>query len=137
MEKSSKNSLRNYDLADRLIKFNTMIGSLCDLMVNSKEAANLRMQLLRSASSAALNYGEVLVSESRADFIHKISISLKELMESKMTLSLIDGRKLCNDLTLLNNCLDESSQLVAIFIKSVNTARKNAQAGNGNNSLTK
>ena len=95
MEKTKTNSERIYDLADRLIKFNLMIGSLCDLLIHTKEASNLKTQLQCSVSSAALNYGEVLVAESRADFIHKISICLKELMESRMALSIIEGRNLC------------------------------------------
>ena len=125
MEQSNKKSERKYDLADRLLKFYTTVGSLCDLLIDSKESRNIKSQLLRSASSAVLNYGEVLVSESRADFIHKISICLKELMESKMALSIIDGRSLCQDGVLVKKCIDESSELVAIFISSVNTARRN------------
>ncbi|MBK9048693.1 MAG: four helix bundle protein [Bacteroidetes bacterium] len=127
MEKLPKKSNRNYDLADRLLAFNTIIGSMCDLLKDSKESSNIKSQLMRSVSSAALNYGEVLVAESRADFIHKISICLKELMESKMAISIIEGRKLCQDDILVKKCLHESSQLVAIFISSVNTARKNAK----------
>ncbi|MBK7388635.1 MAG: four helix bundle protein [Bacteroidetes bacterium] len=127
MKKLPKKSNRNYDLADRLLAFNTIIGSMCDLLKDSKESSNIKSQLMRSVSSAALNYGEVLVAESRADFIHKISICLKELMESKMAISIIEGRNLCQDDILVKNCLHESSQLVAIFISSVNTARKNAK----------
>ena len=126
MKNYKNSSNRSYDLADRLLAFNLAIGSMCDLLIDSKESSSIRNQLLRSASSAALNYGEVLVAESRADFIHKISICLKELMESKMAIRIIHGRKLCQDEASVNKCLQESSQLVAIFISSVNTARKNA-----------
>ncbi len=128
MKKPQKNPERIYDLADRLLTFNTMIGSLCDLLIDSKESSNIKNQLSRSVSSAALNYGEVLVAESRVDFIHKISICLKELMESKMAISIIDGRNLCQDRIIVKKCLNESSQLVAIFISSVNTARKNSKS---------
>lgn len=123
--KSKSKSRRNYDLSDRLIAFNLMVGSMCDLLIETKETMIIKNQLTRSVSSAALNYGEVLVAESRADFIHKISICLKELMESKMAIRIIDGRKLCQDDILVKKCLKESSELVAIFISSVNTARKN------------
>ncbi len=129
MKKPQKKPERIYDLADRLLTFNTMIGSLCDLLIDSKESSNIKNQLSRSVSSAALNYGEVLVAESRADFIHKISICLKELMESKMAISIIDGRNLCQDSIMVKKCLNEYSQLVAIFISSVNTARKNVKSG--------
>ncbi|MBL0340427.1 MAG: four helix bundle protein [Bacteroidetes bacterium] len=74
---------RTYDLADRLVRFSTMIGQMAESIIDSKEGINIRNQLIRSCSSAALNYGEALVPESTADFIHKISICLKELMESR------------------------------------------------------
>ena len=124
MEKSKSKSIRNYDLSDRLIAFNILVGSLCDLLIVTKESMIIKNQLTRAVSSAALNYGEVLVAESRADFIHKISICLKELMESKMAIRIIEVRKLCQDEILVKKCLKESSELVAIFISSVNTARK-------------
>ena len=124
MEKSKSKSIRNYDLSDRLIAYNILVGSLCDLLIVTKESMIIKNQLTRAVSSAALNYGEVLVAESRADFIHKISICLKELMESKMAIRIIEGRKLCQDEILVKKCLKESSELVAIFISSVNTARK-------------
>ena len=124
MQNTNKKN-RTYDLADRLISFNLMIGNLCDLIVKTKEGLNIKTQLSRSVSSAALNYGEALVPESTPDFIHKIGICLKELMESKMSLSLVVGRNLCEDQILAKNCIGECSELIAIFIASKTTAKNN------------
>lgn len=119
---------RNYDLADRLVRFNTMIGQMAESVVKTNEGINIKNQIIRSSSSAALNYGEALVPESTADFIHKISICLKELMETRIALKIIISRNLCPTGEIINQCEKESSELVAIFIASVRTARKNAQS---------
>jgi len=46
-------------------------------------------QLLRCGTSPAPNYEEGCAAESRADFVHKLSICLKELRESRCWLRLI------------------------------------------------
>ena len=46
-------------------------------------------QLIRSGTSAAPNYEEGCAAESRADFVHKLSICLKELRESQFWIRLI------------------------------------------------
>lgn len=49
-------------------------------------------QLFRSATSVGANYREGLGSESENDFIHKISVSIKETHESQYWLELlVDG----------------------------------------------
>ena len=125
MKNDSSKKQRNYDLADRLVRFNTMIGQMTESIVETKEGINIRNQIIRSSSSAALNYGEALVPESTADFIHKISICLKELMETRIALKIIISRNLCLMPAMIIQCEKESSDLVAIFISSVRTARKN------------
>jgi len=122
---TNKPPKRVYDLADRLVKFNTMISQMTESIVKSQEGNNIKNQLIRSSSSAALNYGEALVPESTSDFIHKINICLKELMESRISLKIIISRNLCPVDDITKKCDDECSELIAIFITSVHTARKN------------
>jgi four helix bundle protein len=117
---------KEYNLETRLIKFTALIGELNDKVFIKAEAKNLIKQLIRSSSSAALNYGEAQVAQSIADFIHKMSICLKELKESEVALKIIQLRRLSSDMELLEKCCKECSELVAIFITSVQTARKNA-----------
>ncbi len=69
---------RKYDLEDRLVKFAIMILEICGLLPGSKAGQNLEHQLSKSGTSPALMYGEVQAAESRADFIHKMKILLKE-----------------------------------------------------------
>lgn len=120
------NPKREYDLEDRLIQFSGMVNTLILSINKTKETRNIIDQLTRSSESAALNYGEAQVAESRADFIHKISIVLKELKETRVAIKLLKIRNICNDPDLREKCDSECSELVAIFITSVRTARKNA-----------
>lgn len=116
-------STRQYDLEDRLIRFTGMIGKLISALEKTKETRNLIDQLIRSSESAALNYGEAQVAESKSDFIHKISIVLKELKESRIAIKIIKIRNFCPDSELQEKCDQECSELVAIFISSVRTSR--------------
>jgi four helix bundle protein len=72
-----------------------------------------------------LNYGEAQGGESRRDFIHKIKIVLKELRETFVCLKIIERSK-----ELIERAIKENDELVAIFVKSAETAQKNsAMAG--------
>ena len=69
-------------LEDRLIQFSINIILSCRKIEKSFAAEHLAKQLIRSATSAALNYGEARSAESTRDFLHKMKICLKELRES-------------------------------------------------------
>lgn len=82
--------VRKYDLEDRLVKFAILGLEVCDLLPGTKAGQNLEHQLSKSGTAPALMYGEVQGAESRADFIHKMKILLKELRESKINLRIIN-----------------------------------------------
>ena len=69
-------------------------------MINTRASNHYAGQLLRSGSSPALNYGETQSAESKKDFIHKMSIILKELRESLICLTNIKRKKF-----LVQSCL--------------------------------
>jgi len=74
---------------------------------------------MRSGTSPALNYGEAQSGESRKDFIHKIKLVLKELRESNICLKIIYRTKLYKTEERIQLALNESNELIAIFVKSV------------------
>jgi four helix bundle protein len=81
--------------------------------------------LLRSGTSPALNYGEAQSAESRNDFIHKLKIALKELRESYNSLQIIQRAELSNNVQLIEQTSKECNELIAILVKSIETAQKN------------
>jgi four helix bundle protein len=125
--KMSNQKPRKYDLEDRLVRFSAATANLIDQLNESLESRNLKKQLIRSSSSPALNYGESLAAESRPDFIHKLSICLKELIETRVALKLIEARSLCQEPQLLQTINKECSELIGIFFKSIETAKKNSK----------
>ena len=113
------------NLEDRLIEFAVLIVQIVNRLPQTIAGKHLGGQLIRSGTSPALNYGEAQSAESRKDFIHKLKVVLKELRESHICLKIIDrGGILSSDDQVLFG-IKESDELIAIFIKSIETARKN------------
>jgi len=115
---------RKYDLEDRLVKFAIIILEVCDLLPNTKAANNLEHQLSKSGTAPALMYGEAQAAESRADFIHKMKILLKELRETRISLRIINEKPIVKNLKV-EAALKECNELIGIFTKSIETAKKN------------
>ena len=78
---------------------------------------------MRSTTSAALNYGEAQGAESIRDFIHKISLVIKELRESRVNLIMIKESQICRNSMDLENMLQENDELIAIFYTTLKSAR--------------
>jgi four helix bundle protein len=77
---------------------------------------------MRASTSAGANYQEACGAESKADFIHKMQIVLKELKECLYWIKLTKRAELIdeNEVKIL---LNESEELVKIIAKSVITAK--------------
>jgi len=120
---------RKYDLEDRLIDFTISCSSIVESMPVTKLASHVGNQLTRSSTSPALNYGEAQSAESPGDFIHKLKVVLKELRESRVCLKII-VRKPLLQAELVVPAINECNELIAIFLKSIETAKKNKDKSN-------
>ncbi|MBL7994308.1 four helix bundle protein [bacterium] len=114
-----------YDLEERLIEFSLLIIGLGEKLPNTRTGNHIAGQLIRSGTSPAFNYGEAQVAESRDDFIHKMKICLKELKETQVALQIIKRKPLIQDISKIDKVIGECKELISIFIKSIETARKN------------
>jgi four helix bundle protein len=81
-------------------------------------------QLLRSGTSIGANVHEARSAESRADFIHKMQVALKEARETHFWMALIHESGLADNASL-SPLSQECDELQAILAKSIMTARKN------------
>lgn len=116
--------MKPYDLHERLIDFAVMIINITKDVENSKAGNHLVGQLIRSGSSPSLNYSEAQSAESRNDFIHKMSIVLKELRETFACLKIIERAQLCSETSdKIKEVLKENNELIAIFVKSLETSK--------------
>ena len=124
-----ENKQNKFDLEDRLVDFACMCLEVCDLLPNTKTGQNLEYQLSKSCTASALIYGEAQAAESRADFIHKMKMVLKEIRESRVNLKIIKRKPVViND--KVDKAFNEANELMAIFLKSVETAKQNKMAAN-------
>jgi len=123
-EKTMGNTERKYDLENRLVEFAGMVIDVVEKLPKNLAAKHLGGQLVRSGTSPALNYAEAVGAESKADFIHKMGVVLKELRETRVCLAIIKQQKYMEE-TMLAKVLDECQQLVFIVSKSVKTAKNN------------
>jgi len=89
-----------------------------------KGSLEIGNNLLRSGTSAGANYEEARGAESKADFIHKLQIVLKELRESMYWLKLLKRSDLIKG-DKNSEAIHETEQLISIIAKSVITAKKN------------
>jgi four helix bundle protein len=87
---------------------------------------NLEARLIAFAVRVirAPNYGEAQSAESRTDFTHRLKIVLKELRETRVWLLMIQQAGLIKPLTALDALLQETNELIAIFVTSLKTTAK-------------
>ncbi len=116
---------RKYDLEERLVDFAVMIIHITESLFNTRAGNHIAGQLVRSGTSPALHYGEAQSAESRADFIHKIKLVLKELRESMNALRIIKKVPLTERMDIVEKAFIENNELISIFVKSLETAKKN------------
>jgi four helix bundle protein len=112
-------------LEERLIQFAIDVILISKEIDKSFASEHLVKQLIRSATSAALNYGEARSGESTNDFLHKMKICLKELRESLTNLKIQKGAGLIRNVDALNKLIKENDELISIFVSSIKTASSN------------
>jgi len=122
--KNKENNQKKFDLQDRLIDYAVRIINVSEQLPDTKAGKHVSSQILRSGTSPAPNYGEAQSAESKADFIHKLKVALKELRESEVWLKIIVKAKLIQPSTKLSHILQETDELISILFKSIDTAKK-------------
>ena len=115
---------KTFDLEDRLIDFAVRIIRIAEALPKTKIGNHIAGQIIRSGTSPAPNYGEAQSAESRSDFIHKMKASLKELRETRVWLLMIIKANLIKPASKLELLIDENNQLISIFVKSIDTAKR-------------
>jgi four helix bundle protein len=111
------------ELKKRTKQFALRILKLVDALPNNTIGRAIGNQLVRCGTSVGANYRAACRGRSKADFISKLGIVVEEADESEFWLELlIDGNILKKE--LVESILTEAGELTAIFINSVNTAKK-------------
>lgn len=114
------------DIQERTLNFSIRIVNLCKfLRENGGTGYDLSKQLIRSGTSIGANIEEAQNAESKPDFIHKMTISLKEARETNYWLKILIATEKNLEQRLIP-LLNESNELIAI----IHTIIKNSKTQN-------
>jgi four helix bundle protein len=113
--------MKGDDIAERLLSFSKRVLRLCREIGKDFAGKHVARQLVRCASGGGSNYEEARGAESIADFVHKLSISRKEIRESLYWLRLADGE--LAEGSEIGSLIREANELTAILTSSVRTAK--------------
>ena len=111
-------------LIDRSINFAARIIKLHRYLINNKKETIISKQIVRSGTSIGANINEANYGQSKADFISKLHIALKETAETEYWLKLLMlSEYITTEMgeSLLSDCLE----IKRILIASINTAKGN------------
>jgi four helix bundle protein len=112
------------ELKKRTRRFALDVIQLIKLLPQSEPGPTIKRQLAKSATSMDMNYRAACRARSHAEFTAKIGLVAEESDESAEWLDVIAEARLVNSLGLLK-LQEESRELLAIFSRSVGTARRN------------
>lgn len=110
-------------LINKSLDFATQIVIFYEEYSKSKKDTTIAKQLLRSATSVGANLNEAIYGNSKADFISKLHISLKEISESIYWLTLLKRTNLFA--YNYDTMLTLAEKIKRMLIASINTAKEN------------
>src|SRR5262245_24223392 len=115
--------MKGENIALRLRQFSVGVIRAAATMPETSAAKHINRQLVRAATSSGANYEEARGSESRADFIHKLGIAMKEMREALYWIHVASEAGLFS--SLVDPLVREANELVAILTASIRTAKEN------------
>ena len=116
--------MKENPLIDKSISFASRIIKLHQYLIKTQKETIISKQIVRSGTSIGANINEANYGQSKADFISKMHIALKETAETEYWLKLLTiSDFITEDMgkSLLNDCLE----IKRILIASINTAKEN------------
>ena len=113
----------NSPLLDKSLDFATHVVLFYEFFSKTKKDTTIAKQVLRSATSVGANINEAIYGNSKADFISKLHISLKETGESIYWLTLLKRTSLID--YNFDELLSLAEEIKRILIASLNTAKEN------------
>ncbi len=110
-------------LLDKSVDFAVKIVRLGQELVNQKEFV-ISKQITRSGTSIGANAHEAVHGSSKADFIAKLFIALKEAAETEYWLQILIKSELI-DKNMGESMINDCVELKRIIIATINTVRNN------------
>ena len=110
------------EFLDKCISFSVKINNLRKYLREKQHEYNNSDQLQRSGTSIGANYSEACDAESKADFVHKMTIALKEANETIYWLKVLYGSKLISQ-KQYNDLMSDVEELYMVLTAGIKTAK--------------
>ena len=107
--------IKSYDFAIRIVR-------LSQFLQNDKKEFVLSKQILRSGTAIGALIREAEYGQSKSDFIHKLSISLKEANETEYWVNILKDAGYVEQ-NLYETILSDCNELLRLLIASIKTAK--------------
>jgi four helix bundle protein len=116
--------MKNNILRDKSYLFAIEIVKVSQILIFEKREFVLSKQILRSGTAIGALIREAEFAQSKLDFIHKMSIALKEANETLYWLSLLKDTYFIEE-AVFNQLSVYSKELIALLVTTVKTSKAN------------
>jgi four helix bundle protein len=117
VEKESIIKVKSYAFALKTVRLGRSLQK-------SEKEFILTTQLIRSATSIGSNVEESSQAQSKADFIHKLSIALKETFETHYWIRLMKDSEVMK-IEVADELLEDCTEIKKILVAIINTSKRN------------
>ena len=111
---------------DRSFDFGLRIIKIYKYLCSDKNEYVMSKQLLRAGTAIGANVAEARHAQSRADFISKMSIALKEADETNYWLRLLSASEYVSE-GQVGLVLNECNEIISILVSIVRNSKLNSQ----------
>ena len=118
--------MKDSELRTRTKSLALKIISVCDDIDTRKGRGVLVNQITRSATSIGANIHEANYASSKADFINKFHIALKECIETEYWIEMLVGSN-CITEEISKDLLQQCGVIRRMLVKSINTAKSSKE----------
>ena len=115
----------NNILVDKALSFAIRIVNCYNYLTEEKKEFTMSKQMFRSGTSIGANIHEAIQGQSRADFVSKMSIALKEASETSYWLVLLQRTNFLDD-KLSKSMKIDLDEIIRILVSTIKTTKKNS-----------
>ena len=118
--------VENNVLAEKSIEFAIRIVNCYKYLTKQKHETVMSKQVLRSGTSIGANVHEAIYAQSKADFVNKMNISMKEAGETSYWLTILHRTEYI-DTEMYNSIDSDLKEILKISASTIKTSKINEQ----------
>ena len=111
-----------FDIAERTFALSVRVVALCKALQEANVFPEIIRQLLKAGTSVGANVSEAQSSQSRADFVSRMTVALKEGRETLFWLRLIAATE-ASFRSSLGDDIKETNEIVSVLVTIIGKAK--------------